>query len=183
MNRRTVISGGPILTMAAEMRVEAVAVLDERILHVGSLADCRDAAGRDAAEFDLGAGERIGIEAGDLTGALRKAERQHRREDPRVLRVREPLVDLGERDRARAGYTGGERWLTELNLLGGLFGGARSRRSIVTDVRRASASASSSTARARSTTSATRPTPPQRGFETEHCSTTSVQTMWTAWSC
>ena len=54
MNRRTVISGGPILTMAAEMRVEAVAVLDERILHVGSLADCRDAAGRDAAEFDLG---------------------------------------------------------------------------------------------------------------------------------
>ena len=54
MNRRTVISGGPILTMAAEMRAEAVAVLDERILHVGSLEECRDAAGQGAVEFDLG---------------------------------------------------------------------------------------------------------------------------------
>lgn len=54
MNRRTVISGGPILTMAADPRAEAVALLDERILHVGSLADCRDAAGREATEVDLG---------------------------------------------------------------------------------------------------------------------------------
>ncbi|MGI9187112.1 MAG: amidohydrolase family protein, partial [Gaiellales bacterium] len=54
MNRRTVISGGPILTMAAAGRAEAVTVLDERILHVGSLEECRAAAGRDAVEFDLG---------------------------------------------------------------------------------------------------------------------------------
>jgi hypothetical protein len=54
MNRRTVISGGPILTMGADMRAEAVAVLDERILHVGSLEECRDAAGQGSVEFDLG---------------------------------------------------------------------------------------------------------------------------------
>lgn len=54
MNRRTVISGGPILTMGPAGAVEAVALLDERILHVGSLDDCRDAAGRDAATVDLG---------------------------------------------------------------------------------------------------------------------------------
>ena len=54
MNRRTVISGGPILTMADGPAPEAVALLDGRILAVGSLDDCRDAAGRGAAEVDLG---------------------------------------------------------------------------------------------------------------------------------
>jgi len=54
VNRRTVIAGGPILTMADPGRVEAIALLDGRILHVGSLDDCRAAAGRDAAEVDLG---------------------------------------------------------------------------------------------------------------------------------
>jgi len=54
MDRRTVITGGPILTMAAELRVEAIALLDERILAVGSLDDCRDAAGKNATEVDLG---------------------------------------------------------------------------------------------------------------------------------
>ena len=46
MNRRTVICGGPILTMADGPAPEAVALLDGRILAVGSLDDCRDAAGR-----------------------------------------------------------------------------------------------------------------------------------------
>ncbi len=54
MDRRTVITGGPILTMAAELRVEAIALLDERILAVGSLDDCRDAAGKTATKVDLG---------------------------------------------------------------------------------------------------------------------------------
>ncbi|MGA0121590.1 MAG: amidohydrolase [Gaiellales bacterium] len=54
MNRRTVITGGPILTMADPGRVEAVALLDERILHVGALDDCRAAAGAGARELDLG---------------------------------------------------------------------------------------------------------------------------------
>ncbi len=54
MNRRTIISGGPILTMGAAGAVEAVALLDERILHAGTLDDCRDAAGRGAVDVDLG---------------------------------------------------------------------------------------------------------------------------------
>jgi predicted amidohydrolase YtcJ len=54
VNRRTVVAGGPILTMADGPRPDAVALLDGRILAVGSLGDCRDAAGRDAAEVDLG---------------------------------------------------------------------------------------------------------------------------------
>ncbi len=54
MNQKTVITGGPILTMAAEQRVEAITLLDGRILAVGSLEDCRDAAGTGAAERDLG---------------------------------------------------------------------------------------------------------------------------------
>ncbi len=47
-------AGGPILTMAEPHRVEAVAIADERIVHAGSLADCRLALGRDRHEIDLG---------------------------------------------------------------------------------------------------------------------------------
>ncbi len=54
MDRRTVITGGPILTMGPVPEVEAIALLDERILAIGTLEDCRAAAGRGAAEVDLG---------------------------------------------------------------------------------------------------------------------------------
>lgn len=51
--RPTVLAGGPILTMAAPDRVEAVAISGGRILHAGRLADCRDAAGPGRSEVDL----------------------------------------------------------------------------------------------------------------------------------
>lgn len=47
------IAGGPILTIAAPGRAEAVAIVGDRILAVGSLADCRDALGPDHRELDL----------------------------------------------------------------------------------------------------------------------------------
>ncbi|HUP83571.1 MAG TPA: amidohydrolase [Candidatus Limnocylindria bacterium] len=49
-----VVAGGPILTMAQPSRAEAVATRGDRILAVGSLADCRSAAGAGATEVDLG---------------------------------------------------------------------------------------------------------------------------------
>ncbi|TME31426.1 MAG: amidohydrolase [Chloroflexi bacterium] len=49
-----VVAGGPILTMADPERVEAIAVRGDRILHAGSLADCRAVAGRRHQERDLG---------------------------------------------------------------------------------------------------------------------------------
>ena len=52
--RPVVLAGGPIVTMAEPARVEAVAVRDGRILHAGTLVDCRAAAGRDVQERDLG---------------------------------------------------------------------------------------------------------------------------------
>ena len=54
MDARTIITGGPIVTMAAEPQAEAIALLDNRILAVGSLQDCRDAAGTKATVRDLG---------------------------------------------------------------------------------------------------------------------------------
>jgi UDP-GlcNAc:undecaprenyl-phosphate GlcNAc-1-phosphate transferase len=54
MDRRTVITGGPILTMGPVAEVEAIALLDERILAAGTIEDCRAAAGRGANEIDLG---------------------------------------------------------------------------------------------------------------------------------
>src|SRR2546429_1400513 len=48
-----IFSGGPILTMAEPLRVEAITVLGDRILRAGSLEDCRAAAGRDREERDL----------------------------------------------------------------------------------------------------------------------------------
>jgi len=49
-----IIAGGPILTMADPERVEAVALRGDRILHAGSLADCRAVAGESRQERDLG---------------------------------------------------------------------------------------------------------------------------------
>ncbi|MFN8622470.1 MAG: amidohydrolase [Chloroflexota bacterium] len=50
-------AGGPILTVAADraarQRAEALAVVGDRILHAGSLADCRDALGPDHRQVDL----------------------------------------------------------------------------------------------------------------------------------
>ncbi len=55
MNRPPlVLAGGPILTMADPPRVEALAIAGDRILHAGSLADARTAAGADRDERDLG---------------------------------------------------------------------------------------------------------------------------------
>src|SRR5437016_10654747 len=48
-----IFSGGPILTMAEPLRVEAITILGDRILRAGSLEDCRAAAGRDREERDL----------------------------------------------------------------------------------------------------------------------------------
>jgi predicted amidohydrolase YtcJ len=53
-SRPIVFSGGPILTMAEPLRVEALAVTGDRILCVGSLEDCRTVAGADRVERDLG---------------------------------------------------------------------------------------------------------------------------------
>ena len=60
------------------------------------------------AEFDLGAGERIFIEAGDLGGTLREAQREDRLEFNEVFRFGQPGIDLLQRDRAVAGHAGGE---------------------------------------------------------------------------
>ncbi len=51
-----IITGGPILTMASTgaERAEALALEGERILHAGTLGDCRTLAGRDREERDLG---------------------------------------------------------------------------------------------------------------------------------
>lgn len=49
-----VFTGGPILTMAGGSRVEALAVEGERIVHAGTLAECRDAAGEARREINLG---------------------------------------------------------------------------------------------------------------------------------
>ena len=37
--RGTLVAGGPILTIAEPERAEAVAIIGDRIAHVGSLAD------------------------------------------------------------------------------------------------------------------------------------------------
>ena len=52
-SRAVVFSGGPILTMADPLRVEAITVLGDRIVRAGSLEDCRTAAGHDREERDL----------------------------------------------------------------------------------------------------------------------------------
>jgi predicted amidohydrolase YtcJ len=49
-----VFAGGPILTMAKPERVESIAVRRNRILHAGTLGDCRAAAGDRREEHDLG---------------------------------------------------------------------------------------------------------------------------------
>ena len=49
-----ILAGGPILTMADPAGVEAVALRGDRILHAGSLADCRAVAGERRQERDLG---------------------------------------------------------------------------------------------------------------------------------
>ena len=72
-----------------------------------------------ATELDLGAGERIGVEAGDLTGPLREPQRQHRLEDRRVLGIGEPAVDLLGRDRPAARDTGSQGRLAEDRHVGG----------------------------------------------------------------
>ena len=46
-------AGGPILTMAAPLRVEALAVRGDRIVAAGTLADCREVLGDGAHEVDL----------------------------------------------------------------------------------------------------------------------------------
>lgn len=51
--RPVVFSGGPILTMADPLRVEAITIAGDRILRIGSLEDCRTAAGPDHEERDL----------------------------------------------------------------------------------------------------------------------------------
>ena len=48
-----IFSGGPILTMAEPLRVEAIAITGDRILCAGSLEDCRTVAGADRVERDL----------------------------------------------------------------------------------------------------------------------------------
>ena len=52
-SRPIVFSGGPILTMADPLRVEAMTIMDDRIIVVGSLEDCRTVAGADRVEHDL----------------------------------------------------------------------------------------------------------------------------------
>jgi predicted amidohydrolase YtcJ len=52
-SRPLVLTGGPILTMADPLRVEAVTIVGDRIRCVGSLEECRAAAGRDRDEHDL----------------------------------------------------------------------------------------------------------------------------------
>lgn len=52
--RGLLFAGGPILTMADPFRVEALAIAGDRIVHVGSLAECRAALGPDRHEIDLG---------------------------------------------------------------------------------------------------------------------------------
>ena len=52
-SRPIVFSGGPILTMAEPLRVEAIAIGGDRILCVGSVEDCRTVAGADRVERDL----------------------------------------------------------------------------------------------------------------------------------
>lgn len=54
MSGPAVFAGGSILTMAEPFRVDAIAVANGRILRIGSLDDCRRAAGRDRDEIDLG---------------------------------------------------------------------------------------------------------------------------------
>ena len=54
MSRAVVLAGGTILTMGPRLHAEAVAVVDGQIVHVGTLADCRAAAGSDREERDLG---------------------------------------------------------------------------------------------------------------------------------
>lgn len=54
MSRGLVIAGGPILTMADPLRVEAIGVVGGRIAHAGTLEDCRSLAGPDHEERDLG---------------------------------------------------------------------------------------------------------------------------------
>lgn len=51
--RATLFAGGPILTIGAPERAEAVAIIGDRIAHVGSLADCRAVLGPDHAQLDL----------------------------------------------------------------------------------------------------------------------------------
>lgn len=51
---RRLFAGGPILTMAAAGRVEALAVDGERIVHAGTLEDCRSLLGAGRLEVDLG---------------------------------------------------------------------------------------------------------------------------------
>ena len=53
-DRPLVIAGGPILTMAQPARVEAVTVRDDRVAWAGSLEECRDRAGPESQERDLG---------------------------------------------------------------------------------------------------------------------------------
>ena len=52
-SRPLVLSGGRILTMADPLRVEAVTVVGDRIRCIGSLEECRAAAGQDREEHDL----------------------------------------------------------------------------------------------------------------------------------
>ena len=72
-----------------------------------------------ATELDLGAGERVGIEAGDLTGPLRETQRQDRLKDRRVLCIGEPAVDLLGCNRPAARDTGSQGRLAEDRRLGG----------------------------------------------------------------
>ena len=69
------------------------------------------------AEFDLGAGERILHEAGDLGGPLREAQRQDRLEFDEVFRIGQPGIDLFERDRAASRHAGSEGGITEFHRL------------------------------------------------------------------
>src|SRR5205823_10498454 len=48
-----VFSGGPILTMADPLRVDALTVQGDRIVWAGTLEDCRAFAGSDREEHDL----------------------------------------------------------------------------------------------------------------------------------
>jgi predicted amidohydrolase YtcJ len=54
LRQRLLLAGGPILTMGDPLRVEAVAVIGERIAHAGALDDCRAALGSGRRELDLG---------------------------------------------------------------------------------------------------------------------------------
>ena len=52
-SRPTVLSGGPILTMAEPLRVDALTIVGDRIGWAGTLEECRALAGADRVEHDL----------------------------------------------------------------------------------------------------------------------------------